>query len=87
MDNGFDGWSGEALLRWGDGLGLRLTSPDAGFFQVYSPVEGGVFVAEPVQHANCALNAPEGDWARLGMAVLAPGEERVLRARFGVVGF
>lgn len=85
LDNGFDGWSGEALIRWDDGTGLRLTSPDAGFFQVYSPSEGGLFVAEPVQHANCALNEPEAEWARLGLAVLAPGEDRVLRARFGVV--
>lgn len=87
LDNGFDGWSGEARIRWGEGRpALRLTSPDAGFFQVFSPADGGLFVAEPVQHANCALNAPEADWARLGMAVLGTGEERRLRARFGVVG-
>lgn len=87
LDNGFDGWSGEAMIRWGNtALALRLTSPDARFFQVYSPREGGLFVAEPVQHANCALNAPEAEWEHLGISVLAPGEERVLRVRFGVTG-
>ena len=85
LDNGFDGWSGVALIRWDDGLGLRLSSPDARFFQVYSPKEGRLFVAEPVQHANCALNAPEAEWAGFGIEVLEPGEERVLRARFAVI--
>lgn len=86
LDNGFDGWSGEAMIRWGGGRpALRLTSPDAGFFQVFSPAEGGLFVAEPVQHANCALNAPEAEWLGLGIAVLAPGEERRLRARLALV--
>lgn len=86
LDNGFDGWSGSATIRWAGGHGLLLTSPDAGFFQVYSPASGGVFVAEPVNHANCALNAPEAEWNELGIAVLEPGEERVLRARFAMIG-
>ena len=85
LDNGFDGWSGVATIRWGDGMGLHLTSPDARFFQVFSPKEGGLFVAEPVSHANCALNAPEADWAQLGIVVLPPGSEQVLRARLEVV--
>ena len=87
LDNGFDGWNGDALIEWDpEQPGLRLTSPDARFFQVFSPKEGGLFVAEPVSHANCALNAPEEQWPALGMKVLAPGEEQVLRARFAVVG-
>jgi aldose 1-epimerase len=86
LDNGFDGWDGSATISWGSARpGLRLTSPDARFFQVYSPPAGGLFVAEPVQHANCALNAPEAEWPGLGMAVLQPDEERVLHARFGLV--
>jgi len=86
LDNGFDGWDGTATIRWGAGRpALRLTSPDARFFQVYSPATGGLFVAEPVQHANCALNAPQGDWSGLGIEVLPPGGERTLRARFAVV--
>ena len=38
---------------------VRLSSPDARFFQLYSPGEGGIFVAEPVSQANAALNATE----------------------------
>ena len=86
LDNGFDGWDGSATIRGAPGKpALRLTSPDARFFQVYSPRGGGLFVAEPVQHANCALNAPEADWPALGMTVLEPGTERVLRVRFAVI--
>ena len=39
---------------------------------------GGIFVAEPVTHANAALNAPEEQWPELGMRVLEPGEEMSL---------
>ena len=85
LDNGFDGWSGTALIRWGqDGPALRLTSPDAGFLQVYAPVGRGLFAVEPVQHANAALNAPETQWSELGLTVLGPGEARRLRARWTV---
>jgi len=41
-----------------------------------------VFVAEPVQNANAALNEPEEDWAQLGIALLQPGESRRMSARF-----
>ena len=54
---------------------LRMSSPDARFFQLYSPPTGGIFVAEPVTHANAALNAPEERWPELGMRVLEPGED------------
>jgi len=83
LDNGFGGWSGSAAIDWpGEEAGLRLTSPDCRFFQVYSPEDGGVFVAEPVQNANAALNEPEEDWAQLGIALLQPGESRRMSARF-----
>jgi aldose 1-epimerase len=86
LDNGFGGWSGEA--RMGDPdwpYELRLSSPEAKFFQVYSPTEGGIFVAEPVTHANAALNEPESEWPKLGMRVLAPGEEMSLDMRLDVI--
>ena len=85
LDNGFSGWAGETLLsdpdwRWT----VRLSSGDARFFQVYSPPEGGIFVAEPVTDANAALNAPEAEWPELGMQVLAPGKEMALTMRLDV---
>ena len=86
LDNGFDGWSGRARIAWPErGLELELTSPDAARFQLYSPAQGSLFVAEPVQNANAALNRPEADWADAGLRLLACGEEAVLRARFAVL--
>lgn len=85
LDNGFGGWSGEAAIAdpaWP--FSVRVTSPDAKFFQVYSPANGGIFVAEPVSHANAALNAPESDWPELGMRVLVPGERMNLSMRLAV---
>jgi aldose 1-epimerase len=54
------------------------------FFQLWSPASGGVIAAEPVTHANDALSHPESEWARLGMAVLEPGAELALEARFTI---
>jgi aldose 1-epimerase len=86
LDNGFDHWSGEARMHSPDWpFEIRLTSPDGHFFQVYSPQGGGFFVAEPVSHANAALNEPEEAWPSLGLRVLAPGEEASLNARFDVL--
>ena len=86
LDNGFDGWGGTASIRWpGRPASLRLRSRDAGRFQVYSPPEGGLFVAEPVQNANAALNEPQGDWPALGLTLLEQGRSTVLHARFDVV--
>lgn len=86
LDHGFDGWGG---LAWMGDPGwpydLHLSSLSAGFFQLYSPPEGGIFVAEPVTHANAALNAPEAEWPELGLRVLAPGEEMTLDMRIEVV--
>jgi aldose 1-epimerase len=86
LDNGFAGWSGEAWLR--DPalpFAIRISSPDANFFQVYSPPTGGIVVAEPASHANAALNEPEESWPELGMQVLAPGATMTLDARIDVV--
>ena len=86
LDHGFAGWSGSATLSDPDWpYGLRMSSPTASFFQLYSPVEGGLFVAEPVTHANAALNAPEEEWPALGMRVLEAGESMSLDMRIDVV--
>lgn len=85
LDHGFGGWAGTARLsdpEWP--VTLEMSSPEAHFFQLYSPKQGGQFVAEPVSHANAALNAPEEEWAGLGLRVLAPGEEMGLAMRIDV---
>ncbi len=86
LDNGFGGWSGRARIET-PGLPSRieLSSPDARFFQCYSPPEGGLFVAEPVSHANAALNEPEALWPELGMRVLEPGETMALTMRLDIL--
>jgi aldose 1-epimerase len=75
LDHGFGGWRGAAVMTdpaWS--APLRLSSGQARFFQLYSPESGEIFVAEPVSHANAALNEPEERWAELGMRVLEPNE-------------
>lgn len=86
LDHGFGGWSGRATIA-DPALPFRiaLSSPEARFFQLYSPRDGGLFVAEPVTHANAALNAPEEDWAELGLRVLAPDETMALTMRVEIV--
>jgi aldose 1-epimerase len=82
LDNGFSGWNGEARMSDPDWpYDVTLSSPQARFFQLYSPSQGGIFVAEPVTHANAALNAAEGQWEELGMRVLEPGETMRLDMR------
>ena len=86
LDHGFGGWGGTARMTdpsWP--FELTLSSPTARFFQLYSPETGGIFVAEPVSHANAALNEPEERWAELGLRVLAPGEEMRLDLRLDVM--
>ena len=86
LDHGFGGWGGLAAMTdpaWP--YALRMSSPDARFFQLYSPREGDFFVAEPVSHANCALNAPEANWPELGMRVLEPGQSMHLDMRLEVI--
>jgi aldose 1-epimerase len=69
----------------GQPFAVEMTSADANFFQLYSPASGGIFVAEPVSHANAALNEPEERWAELGLRVLEPGEEMALTAKWSLV--
>lgn len=86
LDHGFGGWGGKARMSdpaWP--AELILSSPTARFFQLYSPPTGGIFVAEPVSHANAALNAPAEEWSALGMEVLDPGQEAELTMRLDVV--
>lgn len=85
LDNGYDGWSGAAAIETPDArFRITLSSPGTRFFQLYSPRQGGLFVAEPVTHANAALNAPEDDWPTLGLKLLAPGETMALRMRLDI---
>jgi aldose 1-epimerase len=86
LDHGFGGWGGHATLADpGWPYELRLSSRAARFFQLYSPPEDGIFVAEPVTHANAALNASEDAWPELGMRVLEAGEEMSLDMRLEVI--
>lgn len=86
LDNGWGGWGGTARMTDPDWpYALDMSSPQARFFQLYSPPTGGLFVAEPVTHANAALNAPEASWPELGMRVLEPGEEMSLDMRLEVI--
>jgi aldose 1-epimerase len=85
LDNGYEGWNGEAVVRWPErGLGLRLRSAER-YFQVYAPPQKGLIAIEPVSHANDALSHPELEWGQLGVKILAPGEEMSLSARFEVL--
>jgi aldose 1-epimerase len=85
LDNGYGGWCGRALLTDpGWPFELELSSRQARFFQLYSPEEGGIFVAEPVTHANAALNEPQAMWASLGIHILQPQEGMELDARLQV---
>jgi aldose 1-epimerase len=86
LDHGFGGWSGTASMSdpsWP--FAVRMSSPTARFFQLYSPPTGGIFVAEPVTHANAALNEPEERWPELGLRMLEPGEAMSLEMRIEVV--
>lgn len=86
LDHGFAGWKGLAKLRDPDWpFDIAVSSPDAPFFQLYSPVGQGICVAEPVTHANAALNAPEDEWPDLGLRILEPGETMHLDMRIEIV--
>jgi aldose 1-epimerase len=86
LDHGFGGWGGRAIVA-DPALPFRvaMSSPDARFFQLYSPAAGGLFVAEPVTHANAALNEPEASWPELGLRVIEPGESMTLTMRVEVL--
>ncbi len=85
LDHGFEGWGGTARISAAAlPFAIEMSSPDARFFQLYSPPSGDLFVAEPVTHRNAALNEPEADWAEAGMRVLEPGEEMSLTMRIAL---
>ena len=85
LDHGFGGWSGLARISDPDWpFAIEVSSPNARFFQLYSPPDGGIFVSEPVTHANAALNEPEGRWEELGLKVLDSGEDMHLDMRIDV---
>lgn len=84
LDNGYGGWDGDMALTCEDGVVVRMTSPDARFFQIYSPPSGGLLAAEPVSHANAALNEAEVRWPELGLQVLKPGETMRLRMSLSI---
>ncbi|HUG46607.1 MAG TPA: aldose 1-epimerase [Sphingomicrobium sp.] len=85
LDNGYGGWSGRALLTDpGWPFEIELSSGQARYFQLYSPAQGALIAAEPVTHANAALNEPEEQWASLGIRILEPGVEMALDARISV---
>jgi aldose 1-epimerase len=86
LDHGFGNWGGRAEIS--DPalpFDIVMSSPDAHYFQLYSPSEGGLFVAEPVSHANAAMNASEADWPELGFQVLEPGDEMRLTMRLDIL--
>lgn len=86
LDHGFGGWSGRVIISDPSRpFRVAMSSPDARFFQLYSPAGGNLFVAEPVTHANAALNAPEEQWADLGLRVLEPGESMSLQMRVDIL--
>jgi aldose 1-epimerase len=85
LDHGFGGWGGSATMSTpGTPFAIRLSSPQARFFQLYSPPDGGLYVAEPVTHANAAMNASETEWPELGLRVLEPGEQMRLDMRLDI---
>ena len=84
LDHGFDGWRGTATMTWANGLTVIMSSPTAHWFQLYSPTEGRLFVAEPVTHANAALNEDEARWAELGIVMLGQGAAMMLEMRMTV---
>jgi aldose 1-epimerase len=87
LDHGFSGWGGIATIYEGStALGqIDIRSPDARFFQVYSPPQGGFFAAEPVGHANAALNEPEEKWPELGIRIIEPGDTMSFDMRIDVI--
>jgi len=85
LDNGYAGWSGTARIEdphWPFDITMRAVG--APYFQIYAPKSLPLLVAEPVSHANAALNAPQEEWEALGLKILAQGEMQVLTWRLEV---
>jgi len=78
--------TGKLLMTLGTkGIGGETDSTFNGPCDVAVAANGDIFVAEPVTHANAALNEPEERWSELGMRVLGPGEEMSLQMRLEVI--
>jgi aldose 1-epimerase len=83
IDNGFGGWSGDALIAWPErNLALRmqgsLTLPDGSAGRpdclLYAPAAPPVFCFEPISHPINAAHWP----GRPGWVALAPGQSMSL---------
>ena len=88
IDNGFGGWSGQALIEWPErGLALRmastLTLPDGSQVRpdclLYAPAEPAVFCFEPISHPIDAAHLP----GRPGWVEVAPGQAISLSVDWG----
>ncbi len=67
IDNVYGGWAGTAIVRRGDGIGMRISAVGAQWLHVYRPPGAAFFCLEPVSHMPDAIN-------RGGMTMLDPGE-------------
>ena len=84
INNGFDGWSGAALIEWPSrGLSLGIEASDMlRTYILYSPGrDASFFCFEPVSHVVDAHNLPGGPEAN-GLAILAPDEKAEISCRF-----
>lgn len=88
IDNGFDGWNGQATLKWPE-HGLTMTmdarlSGDSALAQkdlcciLYRPSEGDTFCLEPVTHPIDAFHLP----GRPGLFELEPNQQLSLHVRW-----
>ncbi|MEO8778559.1 MAG: aldose 1-epimerase [Rhodanobacter sp.] len=71
LDNAFQAWNGEAVIRWPAlQLGLRI-SADADAFVLYTPASRDFFCFEPTDHPINAVHLPGGP-VQHGMTMLSP---------------
>jgi aldose 1-epimerase len=86
LNHCFSGWDGAALIEQPDhSLSLRLEADRIfSHFVVYTPPGEDFFCAEPVTHANDAVNLVTRGESDVGFVVLEPGEELSGRVRFVV---
>lgn len=78
VDHVFDGWPGQARIRWpARGVALEIEA-DMGYFILYVPPGRDFFCFEPVDHPINAHNLP----GHPGLSVLAPGASLRRRCLF-----
>lgn len=91
IDNGFGGWSGEALIEWPEHdlalrMGSEVTLPDGSPMRpdclLYAPAEPAVFCFEPISHPIDAAHLP----GQPGWVELRPGEALSLTTRWWFSG-